>query len=255
MDTTDEIQVTIIGAGTSVPAPKRSPASILLRAGPFSALLDIGPGTLSKLPLYGIDAFALDHIFITHLHPDHVLDLATFFLISDYAPDYRKELPLFLIGPKGLNDFVTHFMQLFPDIAPPTFKVNIREMTENILKLEKVQISTIRSGHTPDSISFRFEFKMGIFVYTGDCTYSSALEEFCRGADVLVCECSYPEGYITKDHMTPRYVGALSQNAKVKQLIVTHLYPPALEVDLIKQIQQFYTGQLIIAQDGTHITI
>jgi ribonuclease BN (tRNA processing enzyme) len=251
----EDIRVIIIGSGTGVPVENRSPAAIFLRAGNFSALLDIGPGSLSKLPQYRVDAVNLKHIFITHLHPDHVLDLAIFYLISDYAPERRKGQSLNIVGCEGLKNFVSRLMQLFPDISPPTFQVNIVEMANSITELENVKISSTLSGHTNNSVSFRFDFIMGSLVYTGDCVYSTKLEEFCQGADILICECSYPQGWKTNDHMTAQHVGMLAENSKVKQLIVTHLYPPALEIDLATQIAKNYSGQIIIAQDGTFATL
>lgn len=252
---TSAIEIIVIGAGTGVPVKGYSPAGIFIRLGEFSALLDIGPGTLSRLPLYAIDAFELENIFITHLHPDHVLDLAMFIQMSNYSMDRRREIPIDIYGCEGFSEFFDELMKLFPDIEKPTFDVRIHEMVSGDLEKDGVIISSVLSGHTQNSIAFRLGFKSGSLVYTGDCVKTEELMEFCKGATILISECSYPDNWQTNDHMNAHSLGVLASSANVKQLMVVHQYPPAIRVDLASQIGQFYSGPILIAEDGTRVTI
>ena len=251
MEKDQAIEVVIIGAGTAVPSLGRSPASVLLKAGDFMALLDIGPGTISKLPQFGVDTFKLQNILITHLHPDHILDLIMFFLLFDINPLAREGIPLNLVGCKGLADFIQNSLKLFPDINPPSFPINIHEVSDGEIKLNGVRVLSTLSNHTETSVSYRIVCKDKAVVYTGDCVKSPQLEEFCSRADLLISECSFPDDQQTKDHMNAKSLGELSEVAGVKQLIVTHLYPSALDVDLKTQIEEYFHGPVLIAKDGT----
>ncbi|MGB9673593.1 MAG: MBL fold metallo-hydrolase [Anaerolineales bacterium] len=246
-------EIIVIGSGTAIPSRNHSPASILLKTNGFLALLDLGPGTLSKLPYFYVDVYTIENIFITHFHPDHTLDLATFFLISDYGTRQRNGLNLNLFGPIGLTNFVKQFMLNFPDIIFPSHPIKYIEMSETQTNIMGIQISSILSGHTSNSISYRFEFNHFSVVYTGDCVYTKKLEDFCNKADVLICECSYPENWQTSDHMTSREVGMIANNSNVKRLVITHMYPPALEVDIKTQISNYYAGDILLATDGDRI--
>jgi len=251
----NKIEIAVIGSGTAIPTKNHSPASIFMSADGFNALLDIGPGSISKLPYYDINVFTIENIFITHFHPDHILDLATFFLICDFGAKERNGLNLNLVGPIGMKNFVTNLMQLFPDIQFPSNPINYIEMDQSEININQCRVQSILSGHTKNSISYRFEFNQTTIIYTGDCIYSKGLEDFSYNSDLLICECSFPEGWETKDHMTSREVGSLAQKAHVKKLIVTHLYPPAFEVDINSQIAKYYSGEILIATDGDRITI
>ena len=249
------IEIIVIGAGTSVPVADHSPASIYARCGSFSVLMDIGPGTLSKLPLYDVDAFGLENIFVTHLHPDHLLDLATFFQMSNYAADRRSGIPLDIFSCDGSQKFFDELMELFPDIEKPTYEVKTHEMMRDGLEKDGVMISSTLSGHTPKSIAFKLEFKFGSLVYTGDCVKNNDLIKFCKGVDVLISECSFPEGWVTEDHMNAQALGEMASSAKVGQLIVAHQYPPSLNVDISSQISQYYSGPIVVAKDGTRVSL
>lgn len=251
----NKFEILVIGSGTAIPARNHSPASILLRSNGFNALLDIGPGALSKLPYFDINVFNIENIFITHFHPDHILDLATFFLISDIEVKKRNGSNINLVGPIGLKKFVINLMQLFPDIQFPSNSINYIEMDQGEININQCRVRSILSGHTKNSISYRFEFDKTTIIYTGDCVYRNKLEDFCCYSDILICECSFPEGWETNDHMTSLEVGILAQHAQVKQLVVTHLYPPALKVDIKSQIAKYYSGEILLTNDGDRITI
>lgn len=249
------IQITVVGSGTAIPAPDHSPASVLLQSLDFTALMDIGPGTISKLPQYGLDAFELENIFISHLHPDHTLDLVTFFMICDFASGKRADIPINLIGCEGLEEFINQLMAVFPDIDLPSFGMNITEVNEEKIAVDGVRISTVLSGHTETSVSFRLDFKNSSIVYTGDCVRNTRLTALCDKADLLISECSFPEDQVTEDHMNAQTLGEMAEIAKVKQLLVTHQYPPALKVNLAEQIKKYYSGPVSIALDGTRIIL
>ena len=69
------MQLTILGSGTGVPLPQRSPAGVLVQIGATPLLFDLGPGTIPRLNAVGVSYRDLEHVFLTHLHPDHTLDL------------------------------------------------------------------------------------------------------------------------------------------------------------------------------------
>lgn len=240
----------MLGAGTAIPAPNRSQASLLVRLEGADFLFDIGPGTVNRLAAHGIDPFNLQHIYLTHLHPDHTLDLATLLQNLVSTPERIRTEPLFLTGCRGTLDFFAWMMRLYPDIIPDGYRFQLRELDETRIELEGATITTTYSGHTSVSLSYRLDAPDGSLVYTGDCAPSASLTEFCAEADLLVCECSFPSGWPTDDHMDADALGRLAAEAGVKHLVATHLYPPALNADIPAQIRKHYPGPVSIALDG-----
>ena len=249
------MRITILGAGTAIPSPDCSPASILLQTGMTDALIDLGPGAIYKAALAGIDYLKLGTVFLTHLHSDHSLDLVTLLQASDSHPIDNRSASFKLIGPLGTKAWYDKLMEVFPGIAPSSYAFEITEMGNSSWLWEEFQISTFLTGHTQTSLAYRFEGGEGSFVYTGDAVFSGALVDFCKNVDLLVCECSFPKGWNTTDHMTADRVGVLANRAAVKHLVVTHRYPPALTVDLSSQIGESFSGPIAIAKDGSAFSI
>lgn len=249
---THNLEAIIIGGGTAIPVLDHSPASIYLKSKGLSALLDVGSGTFSRLPIYGIDPLHINNIFISHLHPDHVLDIVIYYMICENA-DKEKETPTNIIGCKGIKDFIGNLSSVFPDISFSNPAIQIHEMENDEFVLGDIQVHTILSGHTPNSIAFRFDLNNMNIVYTSDCCYSQQLVKFCAKADILVSECSFPDSVPTLDHMNAQKVGLLAEHAQVQELFITHCYPQALKKDLKKQIGNFFSGPIQITQDGDHI--
>ncbi|MCI0475547.1 MAG: MBL fold metallo-hydrolase, partial [Anaerolineales bacterium] len=95
------LHLTILGAGTGVPMPRRSPAGVLVQIGATPLLFDLGPGTLPRLDAAGVSYRDLEYVFLTHLHPDHTLDLAMLLQALNSTPGYTRERALHLIGCPG----------------------------------------------------------------------------------------------------------------------------------------------------------
>jgi ribonuclease BN (tRNA processing enzyme) len=249
------MEIILLGTGTAVPLADHTPAAILFKAPGLTALLDIGPGAIHRLALQGFDPFQLEYIFLTHLHSDHSLDLATFLQMNDSAPGVVRSAPLYLTGPRGLRNWYEGLMRLYPGISPQNYPLHIRELAEEQFELDEVRLSSCLSGHTTNSLCYRFDTPSGSVVYTGDCVPGKSLVRFCAGVDLLICECSFPDGWTTSDHMNAHSVGTLAQQAQVKRLVATHLYPPAAQVDLQAQIRQYYAGPVSIARDGATFSL
>lgn len=245
------IKITVLGAGTSLPWPERSAPGHLVQFGNTALLFDIGPGTVARLAKAGVSHRDVEYVFITHLHPDHVLDLAALVQANSCTPGWSREKPLHLVGCQGLAAFYQGLLALFPDIAPRTYEVGVRELgTERIAYVDWT-IETCLTGHTPTSLGYRLEANRRAIVFSGDTSLSSALVHLARQADLLVCECSFPGDDGGPDHLAARQVGWLAKEAEVKRLVLVHLYPAALQTDVLSMIGEEYAGPIWIAQDGT----
>ncbi|MGB8253468.1 MAG: hypothetical protein WCF08_09640, partial [Anaerolineaceae bacterium] len=118
-----------------------------------------------------------------------------------------------------------------------------------------LQIQTAPSGHTVESVAYRIQNGRSSLVYSGDASDQGNLIKLADGADVFICECSFPEGWETTDHLNAETAGRIAHLAGVQKLVITHRYPPALSADLAGQISKFFKGELVLARDGLHLSI
>ena len=75
------------------------------------------------------------------------------------------------------------------------------------------------------------------------------LVALATGADLLVCEAAMPDALKVPGHLTPSLAGDLAARAKVKKLVLTHLYPECDQFDIAAQCRRTYPGPLVIAED------
>jgi len=244
------MDITILGAGTAIPIPSYSPVSILLRSSKQEAFIDLGPGALQRAAKFGFDFSNLQTIFLTHLHPDHTLDLITFIQASNSDFSESRLKPLKIYGCLGTRNWFEKIMDAYEDILPTTYLIDIIENGKADWNWGELKVSTILTSHTKNSLAYRFEEKQRSFVFTGDTVFSDELVQFSIDADLLICECSFPAGWTTNDHMTANLVGLLASKANVNKLVITHKYPPAHLVDVRSQICELFSGVIVEAQDG-----
>ncbi len=248
-------EIFFLGTGTSIPHIEHSPAGLIVKAAGRYLLFDIGPGTLSRLHLAGVAYNQIDQLLLTHLHPDHTLDLATLLLAFNYAPGAERTAPFQVTGGRDLSDFFRRMVALYPEVAPVSFELPFRQVYRDQFSTGDLRIRTAPTGHTPDSIGYRIDDGHRSVVYSGDTATRGELAQLAADADLLITECSFPSGWDTEDHLNADMVGEIAEQARVKSLAITHCYPPALAVDLVEQIHRRYKGHVILTHDGLHVTV
>ena len=96
-------QVTILGSNSATPANGRHPTAQVLTLENQSYLIDCGEGTQMRLSEFNVKRGKINHIFISHMHGDHVLGLMG--LLNTYSLNGRKRA-MHLFGPPELEEFV-----------------------------------------------------------------------------------------------------------------------------------------------------
>jgi ribonuclease BN (tRNA processing enzyme) len=79
--------------------------------------------------------------------------------------------------------------------------------------------------------------------------------ELAEGADLLVLECSFPEGAPAEGHMTPGQAAAVAEKAGARRLLLTHFYPAAAASDLMTPARKRYGGDILLARDGMKVEV
>jgi len=243
------MQVTILGSGTCVPSLKRYPSSALVRLGGLTILVDIGPGIMGQLLKLGVDMDEIDGIFLSHFHLDHCADLAPFLFSAKY-PEFTREKKLFLAGGPGLKDWMAGVKKVFGSIDLPEGYFECIELSAEQLDLPGISLTHMPMVHKPESLGYRFTDDTGFsLVYSGDTDVTENLVRLAENADILICESAMPDGMKVSGHLTPSLAGEMAQRAKVKTLVLTHLYPVCDTVDIEAQAQKTFGGNLKIAKD------
>ena len=254
------MQLTILGSGTSIPLSYRSSPSLMLNIDGDILLLDMGPGTLRQLARTGINSSSIDHIFFSHFHPDHTADLIHFLFVTRNPNIFDNRKPFLLSGSKGLKNLIYNLQKAYlgwieiPKDIMTIEEFNNLETTVNNYK--KYTVSTYPVDHTESSLAYRIEDKRGKnIVYAGDTGFLKGIASFAAETDLLILECSLPEGGNTEGHLTPAQAGRLASLSGVNKLLLVHFYPEVLSTDITGECRKHYRGELMLGRDMMSINI
>jgi len=245
------LRVVILGSGTLVPVATRGPAGYAVEAGSEILVLDGGSGTLRRLAQAEIDYRAIDHLFYTHLHPDHTGDLVPFLFAQRYLPEGARTRDLALHGPPG---FAAFFDQLRPIygrwIEGPGYTVRVRELWEAQTQVGSVSVEAVPMRHSVPAVGYRLTASDGTTcAYTGDTDVTEAVVELARDVDLLIADSAMPDAHKMDGHLTPGLVGELASAARARLVCLTHFYPACDQVDVVAQCRRTYAGPVVAASD------
>src|SRR5262245_12890648 len=223
------MRLTVIGTGTVVPSARRSSAAYWLEAGEVRLLMDCGPGTLHRCGALGLPWASATHVAISHYHIDHWGDLPAFLFAGRWGTLPPRSAPLTLVGPAGFRNRLTVLAGALGDwVLDPGYPLVVREIVPGgpVELAPGVTLDAQRTPtHTAESLAFAVRAGGACLVYTGDTGVDEALGKWAKGCDVLVAECSLPDGQGISIHLTPTQAAALARTAGARRLVLSHFYP------------------------------
>jgi ribonuclease BN (tRNA processing enzyme) len=249
----------ILGSGTLRPHRDHGSPGFWLEVGEERILLDCGSGTLQTVERLGLPWQKVTQIVVSHFHTDHVADLGPFLFALKHGVAPPRVQALRILGPRGISAHLDALAGAFGDfILEPGFPLEVTEMRPGEVWSPPGWAFRLRgraTPHTESSLAFRFESEEGALGYTGDTGPDDGLGLFFEGCDVLVAECSNPDGSQAPNHLTPGALAAIAEVAKPRLLVSVHAYPPLdpLAVpDLVRGAG--YLGRVLAGRDGVSVT-
>jgi ribonuclease BN (tRNA processing enzyme) len=252
------VEVVVLGTGTAAPSPRRTAAAYWVESGPVRLLLDCGAGTVHRAAQFNVPWPAVTHIALTHFHQDHwgELPMLLFALRHGTLPPRRE--PVTLIGPPGIHARLTLLAAAYGDwVLAAGFDLRIHELAagEAVELAQGIILESCRTPHTPESRAYALHDGRVRLVYTGDTGPSPALARWASGCDLLIAECSLPDGQGIEIHLTPTQAGELARSAGARRLVLSHFYPPIEGTDPAGVAARAFGGEVHAANDGDRFTI
>jgi ribonuclease BN (tRNA processing enzyme) len=251
----------VLGAGSIQPRAGYGSAGYALceRPGGEVTLLDCGPGSIRMLGALGIGLLDVRRVVLSHYHLDHCLDLFAL-SFARHNPSLGPLPELELFGPVGLARLVGEAPRALGrwanDPRARLHEIRLDPRGRGGFAAGGLRFTCAANGHCPEAVSWRVELADGSsLAYTGDTGISPAVAELARGVDVLLSECSFPDGAGTDNHLTPRSAGELAAAALPGKLVLTHFYP-ALDPELARVgAGARFDGRIELARDGSRHSI
>ncbi|MES2037870.1 MAG: 3',5'-cyclic-nucleotide phosphodiesterase [Pseudomonadota bacterium] len=209
-------------------------------------LLDAGTG-LSRLSLEQL--VAIDHVFISHSHLDHVAGLA---LLMDAVFGKRSKPVTVHATAEVLHALKTHIFNwiIWPDFStlPNTDQPSMQYqemLAGSTLTLGKRVITSYAVDHVPGSVAYWVRSADKGFLFTGDMASTPALWENLAGQaalNMVIVDCSFPnaeaELALLSKHFCP--AALINDIAAVPAKIEFYIYhlKPGQETQIMAELGQ-----------------
>ncbi|GLR25070.1 MBL fold metallo-hydrolase [Limnobacter litoralis] len=262
----DGLHVGLCGTGSPMPDPDRSGPCTVVIAGKQLFLFDAGTGSNKMLARMGLGVGALNGVFLTHFHSDHLDGLGE--IMMNRWAQQRSGKPLTLYGPQGLKTVYDGFEEAYkldtgyriahhgttvmvPDLQGARlheFQVN-GDAAISVLREPDLEIDAFAVDHGPvkPAVGYRIRYKGRSVVISGDTAATPQITLNSKNVDLLIHEALCPElvndlgnwaGQANRPkiqkimhdilgyHTSPEQVAAEAQEAKVRAVVFTHIIPP-----------------------------
>lgn len=249
-------ELIILGSGTGIPSLRRGSPGLLLTSNNSHLLIDSGSGALRRMLKMGVTYRDIDLLLYTHIHPDHTADLIPILFACKYG-ELPREKELICAGGPGFRRHFDKMRNLYGSwIEPHTYHLTIKEISSKPLLFGEMKILSEPMAHLPESVGYRIEWRDGkSLVISGDTDYCENIVRLASEADLLVLECSFPDGKKVEGHLTPSLAGRIARESQSKRLLLTHLYPVCDQYDILEQCRQVYPGEVILGEDLMSVKI
>ena len=274
-----ETTVVMLGTGTPAPNYERAGSGVAVVYNDKAYLFDIGGGVVKRCmeawQKKGIEALnptKIEHLFITHMHSDHLLDY------SELANTFwwRRESQINVYGPVGIEAMaqgyyasmqasINHRIHGKQPVKHPTYYQTIQHeyaeggwtFVDGDLKVEAFEMP---HGDMKPSFGYRVTTPDKIIAISGDTANSDQVFKLAKDADILIHEVITDAGlalvsdfwqqYHTSYHTRTAELAEIANAIKPEVLVLTHvLHYSAPVKSALQEIKKHYKGKVILAKD------
>ncbi|EKU49825.1 ribonuclease Z [Staphylococcus massiliensis] len=151
------MELVFFGTSAGLPTKERNTQSVALKLDPYQSdvwLFDVGEATQHQILHHSIKLGKVSHIFITHMHGDHIFGLPG--VLTSRSFQGGEDKPLTIIGPKGIKSFVE--MNLKLSQSHLNYPIDVIELDHEMdLVINEFQVTAKILNHGIPSYGFRIE--------------------------------------------------------------------------------------------------
>jgi ribonuclease BN (tRNA processing enzyme) len=248
------MRVTVVGCAGSFAGPDSPASSYLVQAEQdgrtWSVVLDLGNGALGPLQRH-LDLADLDAVFISHLHPDHCVDVCGLYVTRKYRPDGAVPGRLPVHAPRGAEQrFALMYHGL--DGNGMNGELEVHDLADaQVTQVGPLTVTAYRVNHPIEAYGFRVEADGRVLAYTGDTDACDALTPLLAGADLALVDSAFVDGRDTARgiHLSgSRAAQAAIDAGGVGRLVLTHI-PAWNDAQVCRdQAAEVWSGPLELAR-------
>lgn len=252
-------QVILLGTGAALSDETREHTFMVVNGARNSILIDCGGGPVQRLLQAGVKLDSIEHVILTHHHPDHIYGLSVF-LLGLWLAGRKKVLHIYGL-PETLRA-VKLIMRAFEwrewfkfGFFPVEFHGISKTKRGALFLTPDLAVFTAMTQHLLPTVATRVVVRSSgrAIVYSSDTEVCDAVAELARDADILFHEAT-TINRPTQGHSTAEQAGEQAQRAGVKKLVLVHLPPNGNVQRLRAAAQKKFKGQVEVGKDFAKYT-
>lgn len=246
------MKITVLGTSGAYAEAGRACSGYLIQSNSANIWVDMGPGTLSNIQKV-IKLTELDALLISHMHPDHYLDIYGLRYFLEY--DQKSALRLKIFGPRGLKDKIISIQPESLSTFESLFDFKEINSGENF-EIGDILVSSFKAVHPLDTLMYSFMADDKKIFYTADTGMFENLINFMRDSDLLLCEATYLRKEAPSNvHLRTTEIAEMANTAGIKKVILSHFWPGTDRIKSKSEVKEFYNGSVIVAEENMRIEV
>lgn len=281
----------VLGSGVPTPSATRACSGYVVEIDGRYIVFDHGFGAFQRLLELGVDPAKVSHLFLSHLHFDHMGDYGRLVLTRwDQGGGRVPDLEVF--GPSPL---IHTTIRLFGEEGVYAPDLIARTQDESSLVLYRMRggvgerrrpapvVRELKSGDIVEGrgwsvraeevvhfqgyltcYAYRIEHAGQSLVYSGDTGRCDAMVELASNCDILIHMCHYISGTETTHETAVSATGhkqaaEIARSSNAKTLVLTHITSqidrPGIRERVIADISRIYNGNIVMGHDLLELPI
>ena len=250
------LELVILGAGPAYSdVPGSFGSAYLVRLGDAALLLDLGQGCFPALAALH-EPSLLSGVFISHLHPDHFIDLIPLrHYLCRVEASHDRLVPV--MAPRGLDQRLDALYDQ-PGFSAAAFEqlplaTGVRTLGPFALEVQAVR-------HSGESFAVRVAAPgsggPGL-VYTGDIADPDDVRALIREGDMLLSEATFGPGPVPSGvpHLDGPMVGKLAAATRTSHVVITHIRMGCDLGETSASVRGEFQGAVSLASPGARYII
>ena len=249
------MNLTLLGTSGAYPLKGDACSGYLIQSKHKNILIDCGSGVFSYLQKI-VNFNELDAVFISHMHPDHFIDLISMRYAMRYG-DFKDRLNVYV--PKSAINYLNQLSSSLSETKPFFERAfNLEEYDEGEYHFDDITIQPFLVEHSVLSHGMKVTHNNKTLVYSSDTKLCDSLSRNLKDVDVFLSENALGGGapiHQPINHLFSSEAGELAQSCNVKKLVLTHFWATSDRELCRKEASEKYSGEIVIGEQGLTISI
>lgn len=234
--------ITLLGTGTCQIEQERRASSVLINLDGAYVLFDCGHGVLQRLLEVGVQHKDIEHIVVSHFHPDHVSDLIPFLQAGAWSRRNPRSTDVHIYGPPGLQKLVAGFLAIFGshELERSAYHIVVHEVGEGAIQIGAQHFECV-SLPPAGNHGLRFTWQGRHYAMTGDADFHEAEIAFLKDVDLAI---------IDAGHIEDEEIVQLAAASQAKMIVCSHLYRE-IDAQHLQVLAEAvgYLGTIVVGRD------